>query len=206
MKNIVILGAAGRTGQLLVDDALRAGYKVTGFVRTGEKIAPKQNLTVIEGDARKAEDLQFAFGNQDAIISTLGSSKLNDDLITQSTKVLVEAAKSNNVKRVIMMSSFLASGQLKMNIISKILSRLSQSMVGDKQAGEDILKQSNLDYTIVYSTRLTDDNDVAKVTLVRPNEFVTPKNSTSRASVAAFLVSEIENTEHIKQSILITAR
>lgn len=135
MKNIVILGAAGRTGALLVEAALKAGYKVTAFIRQGEKVEAKDNLVVIEGDARKADDLQFAFGGQDAVISTLGSNKLKDDLITESTNALIKAAHANNVKRIIMMSSFLVSGQLKMNPITWLISKLSAALVSDKGSG-----------------------------------------------------------------------
>jgi uncharacterized protein YbjT (DUF2867 family) len=206
MKNLVILGAAGRTGVLLVDQALAAGYKVTGFVRKGEKLAPKNNLVVIEGDARKADDLQFAFGGQDAVISTLGSNKLKDDLITESTNALIKAAHANNVKRVIMMSSFLASGQLKMNPISWVISKLSAALVGDKQSGEELLKSSDLDWTIVYCTRLLDNPVTGKVRIVPKLEKVTTGNGIGRADVATFLVSEVEETAHLRDSVLITER
>ena len=206
MKNIVILGAAGRTGTLLVDQALAAGYRVTAFVRKGDQLAPRENMVVIEGDARKADDLEFAFGGQDAVISTLGSNKLKDDLISESTNALIKAAHANNVQRVIMMSSFLASGQLKLNPLSWVLAKLSSAMVGDKQFGEDLLKSSDLDWTIVYATRLTDEPASGNVTIVAADEKVSVTNSTNRATVAKFLIDEVNNTEHSKASVLITER
>lgn len=206
MKNVVILGAAGRTGSLLVEAALKAGYKVTAFIRKGEKVAAKKNLVVIEGDARKADDLEFAFGGQDAVISTLGSNKLKDDLITESTKALIKAADANKVKRVIMMSSFLASGQVKMSLLSWILSKLSAASMGDKNTGEDLLKASGLDWTIVYCTRLGDGPATGSASIVPKDEKVTARNSIDRADVAEFLVHEVENTENVKKSVLITTR
>jgi uncharacterized protein YbjT (DUF2867 family) len=206
MKNIVILGAAGRTGALLVEAALKAGYKVTAFIRQGENVAAKDNLVVIEGDARKAEDLEFAFGGQDAVISTLGSNKLNDDLITESTNALIKAAHANKVKRVVMMSSFLASGQVKMNPISWLVAKLMNTIIGDKQSGEELLKSSDLDWTIVYCTRLGDGPATGMTSIVSKDEKVSIKNGIDRADVADFLVSEITDKDHIKDSILITTR
>jgi uncharacterized protein YbjT (DUF2867 family) len=206
MKNIVILGAAGRTGALLVEAALKAGYKVTAFIRQGENVAAKDNLVVIEGDARKAEDLEFAFGGQDAVISTLGSNKLNDDLITESTNALIKAAHANKVKRVVMMSSFLASGQVKMNPISWLVAKLMNTIIGDKQSGEELLKSSDLDWTIVYFTRLGDGPATGMTSIVSKDEKVSIKNGIDRADVADFLVSEITDKDHIKDSILITTR
>jgi putative NADH-flavin reductase len=206
MKNIVILGAAGRTGALLVNAALKAGYNVTAFIRQGEKVEAQKNLVVIEGDARKADDLQFALGGQDAVISTLGSNKLKDDLITESTNALIKAAHANKVKRVIMMSSFLVSGQLRMNPITWLISKLSAAMVSDKNSGEELLKASDLDWTIVYATRLGDGPATGMTSIVSKDEKVSTKNGIDRADVAEFLVSEVKETDHIKDSVLITTR
>lgn len=206
MKNLVILGAAGRTGALLVNEALKAGFKVTGFVRQGEKLEARDNLVVIEGDARKSEDLEFALGGQDVVISTLGSMKLKDDLITESTNALIKAMHANKVKRVIMMSSFLASGQLKMNPISWLVSKSMSAVVGDKQSGEELLKSSDLDWTIMYATRLGDGPRTGMVRVVPKEEKVTTANGIDRADVAEFLVGEAKNGEHIRDSVLITVR
>ncbi len=206
VKHIVILGAAGRTGMLLVEAALKAGYKVTAFVRKGEQVESKENLVVIEGDARKTEDLEFALGGQDAVISTLGSNKLKDDLITESTNALIKAMHANNVKRVIMMSSFLASGQLKMNPLSWILAKLSAALVGDKQGGEELLKSSDLDWTILYATRLGDGPATGKVRIVTADEKVSAANGIDRADVVQFMMEILNDTEHMRRSVLITTK
>lgn len=206
MKNLVILGAAGRTGSLLVDEALRAGFKVTGFIREGESLEARDNLVVIKGDARKADDLEFALGGQDVVISTLGSLKLKDDLITESTNALIKAMHANKVKRVIMMSSFLASEQLKMNPFSWLIAKISAGFVGDKQTGEELLRSSDLDWTIVYATRLGDGKRTGLVRVVPKEEKVTTANGIDRADVAEFLVSEAKDGTHVRDSVLITVR
>jgi len=204
MKNIVILGAAGRTGKLLVEAVLAKGYKVTAFVRKGEQLAARDNLVVIEGDARKADDLEFAFGGQDVVISTLGSNKLKDDLITESTNALIKAAHASGVTRVIMMSSFLASGQLKLNPLSWLLAKISAGFVGDKQSGEELLKSSDLEWTIMYATRLGDSAPLGKTRIVPKSEKVGPGNMIDRADVADVLAAEIDSSEHIRDSFLVT--
>jgi putative NADH-flavin reductase len=206
MKNLVILGAAGRTGMVLVDEALKAGFKVTGFIRQGEKLKARDNLVVVEGDARKSDDLEFALGGQDVVISTLGSAKLKDDLITESTNALIKAMHANKVKRVIMMSSFLASGRVKMNPISWLVSKLMGAVVDDKQSGEELLKSSDLDWTIVYCTRLGDGPRTGMVRVVPNEEKVTTNNGIDRADVAEFLVQEAKEGGYLRDSVLITVR
>jgi putative NADH-flavin reductase len=52
--NIVILGATGKTGSILLRQALDAGHTVTALVRTPSKITLKNDkLTVISSNARK---------------------------------------------------------------------------------------------------------------------------------------------------------
>lgn len=206
MKNLVILGAAGRTGSLLVEEALKAGFRVTGFIREGETLEARDNLVVIKGDARKADDLEFALGGQDIVISTLGSLKLKDDLITESTNALIKAMHANKVKRVIMMSSFLASEQLKMNLFSWLIAKISAGFVDDKQTGEELLKSSDLNWTIVYATRLGDGERTGMVRVVPKEEKVSTSNGIDRADVAEFLVGEAKEGAHIRDSVLITVR
>ena len=206
MKKVVILGATGQTGKIVVGQALNAGYKVTAFVRGSEEFLSHKNLIVIKGDARKADDLEFALGGQDAVISVLGSRKMNDDLITESTNALIKAAHANKVKRIIMMSSFLASGQLKQNLASWAIAKLSAGLIGDKQSGEELLKSSDLDWTIVYATRLGNGPATGATSIVAKDEKVTAGNGIDRADVADFLVAEVESKAHIRESLLITTR
>src|SRR5688572_23603346 len=107
---IVILGASGKTGRILVHEALEAGHKVTAFVRDINKVTrTNPNLKIVVGDARRSEDLAKALEGADAVISTLGSSRPGDNLIVASAKALIDAMHKTGVERVIMMSSFLAS-------------------------------------------------------------------------------------------------
>ena len=55
--NLTILGAAGRTGRILVEQALAAGHTVRALVRTPSKLAiTHPALEIIEGDATNAAD------------------------------------------------------------------------------------------------------------------------------------------------------
>ena len=48
MKKIAIVGAAGRQGTCLVNEAVARGYEVTGFVRNAHKIANPKAKTVVK--------------------------------------------------------------------------------------------------------------------------------------------------------------
>ena len=55
MMKLLIFGASGATGRVLVSAALAKGHAVTAFVRTPSKLAVShENLTVIVGDVAPA--------------------------------------------------------------------------------------------------------------------------------------------------------
>jgi putative NADH-flavin reductase len=55
---LFVIGAAGRTGREIVEQALARGQQVTAFVRSPEGIKFKnERLTVIEGNAMDENEL-----------------------------------------------------------------------------------------------------------------------------------------------------
>ena len=97
--NILVLGAAGKTGREVVAQALAAGHTVTAFVRDRAKLE-RNDVPVAIGDARSVDDLRTALLGQDAVISTLGTGLGGDQkLIESSTQALLEAMQGTRVKR-----------------------------------------------------------------------------------------------------------
>ncbi len=109
------------------------------------------------GDARNADDLRRALKGQDAVISTLGSGmKAQQKLIWSATTALLEAMPSAGVSRLVMLSTFAASPSYKATGVMKLAGLAMKGVVEDKTAGEKLLEGSDIDWTIVYATRLTD--------------------------------------------------
>jgi nucleoside-diphosphate-sugar epimerase len=50
---VLVIGAAGKSGRAVVEQALAAGHDVTAFVHKTEAYLPDSNVRVIEGDARE---------------------------------------------------------------------------------------------------------------------------------------------------------
>lgn len=77
ITNLVVLGASGRTGRLVVEQALAAGHLVTALVRSPEKLTLRHpKLRVVVGDATDSSALSRALEGAVAVISTLGSRGL----------------------------------------------------------------------------------------------------------------------------------
>ena len=111
-----------------------------------------------------------------------------------STAALIEAAGEAGVRRVVMMSTFMLAPNFRAGIL-KPLALYYKGMNDDKRAGEEALKESRLDWTIVYATRLTDGERTGRERLVPVTEIVTPRNNVSRSDAAAFLLAQSTTTQ-----------
>jgi putative NADH-flavin reductase len=201
--NILVLGASGKTGRQVLDQALAAGNNVTAFVRDPEKL-DRDDVAVAIGDARNVDDLRKALGSQDAVISTLGTGlNANQKLIEGSTAALLEAMRSTGVKRLVMLSTFAASPTYKAKGIMKVASVVMKGAVADKTAGETLLKGSDLDWTIVYATRLTDEPRSGRYRAVEGT--MTGVGTISRADVADALLSTLSDGTSVRQSRVVTS-
>jgi putative NADH-flavin reductase len=71
--NLLIFGATGGTGRVLVEQALAEGHVVTAFARNPAKVRTlHQNLRIAKGDILKYDSIEMALVGQDAVLSTLG--------------------------------------------------------------------------------------------------------------------------------------
>ncbi|WP_105974299.1 NAD(P)-dependent oxidoreductase [Streptomyces geranii] len=190
----LLLGATGTTGALFVDRAVAAGHEVVAFVRTPSKITPVDRLTVVKGNVRDARALTEAMRGTDAVVSTLGLGKAKnpDDLIADTTRVLVRAAEDSGTKRVLIMSAFGVGDSLaKASAFARLLYKSGgKATFADKAAGERILTASGLDWTLAYPVLLTNKpatGDAHAVDLTALDRLPgLPR--ISRADVAAFLL------------------
>lgn len=69
MSKIAIIGATGRAGSQLLEEALRRGHSVVAIARNTEKLVPRADITVKQVDALDAHALQQAVSGSDVVIS-----------------------------------------------------------------------------------------------------------------------------------------
>ncbi|SFP44702.1 NAD(P)-dependent oxidoreductase [Variovorax sp. 770b2] len=70
MSHIAIIGATGRAGGRLLDEALRRGHTVTAIARkASEKLAGRANVKAVDVDALDGPALEQALAGHDAVFS-----------------------------------------------------------------------------------------------------------------------------------------
>ncbi|AOY93529.1 3-beta hydroxysteroid dehydrogenase [Cupriavidus sp. USMAA2-4] len=68
---IAIIGATGRVGTRLIDEALRRGHTVTALSRKATSLAPRAGLSTLDVDVADGAALAAALAGQDVAISTV---------------------------------------------------------------------------------------------------------------------------------------
>src|SRR5258708_29885621 len=102
---LVVLGATGGTGRLVVEQALAAGHTVTALVRSPEKLTLRNpNLHVIAGQATDPSTVSHALAGADALISTLGGT---GSVISAANQAIVHAPPRPGAARAAVLPSIL---------------------------------------------------------------------------------------------------
>jgi uncharacterized protein YbjT (DUF2867 family) len=200
--NLLVLGATGRTGRLVVEQALAAGHTVTALVRSPEKMANgNANLRVVTGSATDKSDLARALEGADAVISTLGGK---GSVIADSTRAIVAAARETGVNRVVVLSTFAAERD-RLDAGTRLLTGIGMGAVlKDKSAGEEMLRRSDLEWTIVYASLLSDGPASGSVVVLPDGAKRGLSQKISRADLAAWMVEAATGAQFSRRAVGIT--
>ncbi|MGN6094315.1 MAG: NAD(P)-dependent oxidoreductase, partial [Luteibacter jiangsuensis] len=90
---IVLFGATGNIGQVILDEALSRGHEVTAVARDPSRIAARGGLRVVKGDVNDPASLASALAGADAAIASLSG-----DTRSQA-QALLSALDSAGVRR-----------------------------------------------------------------------------------------------------------
>lgn len=196
---ILIFGATGSTGKLLVQGAREWGHQVTAFVRDPSKL-DRRDVHFIHGDITDLESVGQAMTGKDAVISALGPrSRKRDPNLVDGVRTIVAAMQESDAKRLIYMSS-MGVGESKQqlgffgrHVIAPLLLR---NALADHEENESTIINSDLHWTIVRPTQLTDGPQGE----YRSGEGIRASDSSSavsRASVAHFMLDQLESEEFV---------
>lgn len=139
---LLITGATGFVGRRLLKKIIDKKIKVRCLIRNKKKIDGDNELEIIQGDLSDREILYDATLGADTVVHLAAVIKSSDpsefmNVNVQGTKNLIEACVKNGVKRIIYVSSL----DVTLN---------ETNIYGETKAiGEDIIKNSNIDYIIL---------------------------------------------------------
>jgi uncharacterized protein YbjT (DUF2867 family) len=155
---VLVVGAAGRTGRLVVRTLLENGFHVLAFVRDVERANKLLGSKVeyIKGDVREIESIKPALKGVTQMISAIGAgqgggSKNRPEFVDYGgVKNLSDAASAAKLDHFVLISSMGVTHE------DHSLNKMFNNVLKWKLKGEQVLRKSGVAYTIVRPGGLTD--------------------------------------------------
>lgn len=206
--HVIIFGATGSLGSHILQQTLAKGYTVRAFTRNAEKLAGIKNpaLDVIQGDVNNFDDVLNAIKGVDAVLCALGDGTTGA-VRASGTQNIVKAMETAGVDRLVCQTTLgVGDSWANLNFFWKhiMFGFLLKKAFQDHELQEAVIKQGQLDFTIVRPSAFTNrpathdfkvgfDHTSRKLSLKIP-----------RADVAYFMVEQLRSHKFSKKTISIS--
>ncbi len=201
---ILVIGAAGKTGEALVKQALAEGHTVTAFVHDAKGFEGP-GAEVIEGDVLDAAVVERAVEGQDAVLDALGGHTpwKKTTLETNAARNLIEAMHKHGVKRLMVISAIGVGGTG--DLVPSwyehlIVPTLLRGVIKDKEQMEPVVEASGLEWTLVRPGHLVDGERTGVVKMFEPGSGETAHKIT-RADLAAWMLEQLRSGSYLRQAV-----
>ena len=198
MSKIAIIGATGRAGSQLLEEALRRGHTVTAIARNTGAIAARPGLTVKQVDALDAAALQQAISGSDVVISAA-------HFATLPAAAVIGPVKQAGVKRLLVVGG---AGSLLLPSGGRVIDSegFPAEYKAEASAGAvflDTLRQEKtLDWTFLSpSAEFVETERTGTFRLGQDDLLVSSEGRSwiSFADFAIALIDEVETPKHSRQ-------
>jgi putative NADH-flavin reductase len=195
---IAVIGGAGRTGQLLLEQGVARGHFMTAMARRAERLVAMHGIgNVVTGDARDPAAVRGAVVGQDAVISTVAGSEV-------ARSVLV-AMKSLGVRRYLGVSAYPVAAT-KPWLLLKFIGLFFGKGYADARVMERAVRESGLDWTLVRPPRLLDGAPTGGYRVVESDNLPSGPYSIRRSDLSRLLLDEAETGRHIGAAVSVSSR
>lgn len=205
---VAILGASGKTGKPLIEQALSGGHEVIALARSPEKIAfDDPRVIKRQADAFDAESVIAALEGADAVITTVGKTDLRDKRINLSTaahRAVITGMQKHGIKRLLVISSIgAAQGIKRKGWRRNLYLYLRRKYYRDMFEMEREVMASGLDVTVLRAPILHDGPTTGQYQIMEDENYL-DKLQIARADVAHFLLAEMTAGAWINRVIAVT--
>lgn len=203
---IAVIGANGRSGQVFVEQALKAGYSIRAGIHHTNNLSPHSRLEVMTCDATNESDLTGLIKDVDAVVSLIGHVKgSSPDVQAIAIHAVINVIQRLSIKRLV---SLTGTGVRfpgdQITLIDRLLNLgvriIDPARVKDGRKHVEELKQSELDWTVIRVLKLQDS---------KPRPFILSAHGpaklyVSRYEVAQSILQVLEENSFVRQAPIIS--
>lgn len=204
MARIALLGAAGRIGSEIREEALRRGHHVTALVRSAGRIEPAPGLDVAVVDAYDGASIAGAAAGHDAFISAFSPDPAEPfegkpDRLRQSHSAILDGVRQAGVKRVILVGG-VGSLWAQEGVLVVDSEEYGATNRGPTLANLDILNTlksdgNDLDWTYVSPPRRIEAGERTGIFRLGDDHLLRDADGVSRISRADFAIALLDALE-----------
>ncbi|SOB54027.1 NAD(P)-dependent oxidoreductase [Pseudomonas lundensis] len=198
MSKIAIIGATGRAGSQLLEEALRRGHSVIAIARHASKIGHREHVVTKDVDVHDAQALQEAVAGSDVVLSAAHFSTL-------PVEAIIEPVKKAGVKRLLFVGG---AGSLLLPDGTKVIDsegfpdEYKPEATAGGQYLETLRKEQDLDWTFLSpSAEFVEGERTGKFRLGKDHLLfgADGKSWITFADFAIALLDEVEHPAHSRQ-------
>ena len=223
---LTIFAATGGIGRQILEQAVDGGHDVTAVVRHPQKLPGElsRQVRVVTADlaAPDPATLTSAVQGADAVLSALGPrSNAEAGIATRGTQAIAAAMKATGARRIVVVSAAPigtvpsparpdppkhdpGDGFIMANLLNPLTKAALRKHYADLAQMEDILRDSDLDWTAVRPPRLT-DKPLTGTYRTANGRNLRRGLSISRADVAHYMLRALDQPETIRQTISVAS-
>jgi uncharacterized protein len=198
---VVLYGATGKAGSVILKEMVDRGYTVIAAARTPEKVEKLKNVTAVRDDLSDPAKTASIIKGADAVVSAYGPPPDDPTQIIGATDRLIRAIRLAGGPRLIVVggagSLFVAPG-----VTVRESGRLPEEWIPIVDAHIQVLrnlKQSSIDWTYFSPAGLFEPGERTGKFRLGKDDLITDAQGNSRISFqdyAIALVNELENPQH----------
>jgi putative NADH-flavin reductase len=209
---IAILGSTGFVGKVLINKAVAAGYQVKTLARYPERLEYiKDKVEIITGNIFEPLSIDAAIEDTEVVISTIGpptDKKCDPSLYENAMKDIVRSMDKHGVKRYIHIGGAGHAGgedekwTLNRRFLRLFLNLFGKQILVAKHMEWEVLKTSDLDWTLVRPPRIANKEASGKISA---NEKKLESLEVSVGDLTDFILEQITSKEWIRKAPLVSS-
>lgn len=190
----------------MVAEAIARGHETAALVRDPRRAALPREVEIIKGDVLDRSSLLPAVTGRDAVICALGtpSPRRSTTLLEEGTKNLLQAMSQEGVRRLACVT-LLGVGSSRRNaslLYRELILRVLRAMLADKEAQEQAVRASELDWVLVRPPRFVARSPSGSIRVLREGE-EGRVGRVVRADLARFLLDCVTTDSHLREAVAV---
>ncbi|MGN9844924.1 NAD(P)-dependent oxidoreductase [Nonomuraea sp. H19] len=210
---LTVFGATGGIGLQLLRQGLDFAHEITAVVRDASRLPAelRERVDVVEANVMDPDAITPAVKGRDAVLTAMGTRERGPSAVhTASVGAIIEAMNRTGTRRLLTvgasgMVTDAGDGLLTRYVLKPlIVQRLFRHSYADLAESERLLRASDLDWTIVRPSRLTDAGRTNRYRTARDRNIRGGMNTT-RADVADCMLQLIGDRTSVRHVISVAS-